>query len=337
MKSNNPSICIIGNLNIDLIIRNVPALPIWGQEVMGTDRLQVSSGQAGYLSFALRKLGISIHLIGNVGEDLYGKQILNDLNTAGIDTRGVLVSPGGDTGITIAVVRADGERAFISELGCLRDFNQAVIQENWNLVEQAAIVCLVGLFCIPGLSFAAAARQLKKAQEQGKLTMLDTGWDPANWKDETLVGMRKLLDHVSLFMPNWDEARAITRADTVEEAAKRLHELGPEIVVIKCGENGSYASRGSETCRVPPRAVQVHDAVGAGDVFNSGFLYAFIQDWPLEACLAFGNSTASLYISRKTDRFPGLLEVIAAAKEYPIFNTLMLKNSRRSIGENSEF
>jgi ribokinase len=92
MRSNHPSVCIIGNLNIDLIIRNVPGLPSWGQEVMGTDRLQVSSGQAGYLAFALRKLGVSTHLIGNVGEDLYGKQILDDLNTAGVDTRGVLIS-----------------------------------------------------------------------------------------------------------------------------------------------------------------------------------------------------------------------------------------------------
>ena len=272
MRSDHPSVCIIGNLNIDLIIRNVPGLPGWGQEVMGTDRLQVSSGQAGYLAFALRKLGISTHLIGNVGEDLYGKQILDELNTAGVDTRGVLISPG-DTGISVAVVRADGERSFISELGCLREFDHKIIEDHWNLVEQAEIVCLVGLFCIPGLSFADAARQLERARAAGKTTMLDTGWDPANWKDATLAGMRELLKHVSLFMPNWDEARAITRADTVDEAAKRLQDFGPEIVVIKCGEEGSYARRGTETYQAPPRPVQVHDAVGAGDVFNSGFLY----------------------------------------------------------------
>jgi ribokinase len=323
MRSNHPSVCIIGNLNIDLIIRNVPDLPGWGQEVMGTDRLQVSSGQAGYLAFALQKLGISTHVIGNVGVDLYGKQILDDLNTAGVDTHGVLISPG-DTGISVAVVRTDGERCFISELGCLREFDQKIIADRWNLVELAEIVCLVGLFCIPGLSFADAARQLERARAAGKTTMLDTGWDPANWKDATLAGMQELLKHVSLFMPNWDEARAITRADTVDEAAKRLQDFGPEIVVIKCGEEGSYARRGSETHQAPPRPVQVHDAVGAGDVFNSGFLYGLIHDWPLEACLAFGNSSASLYISRKVDRFPGLKEVTAAAQEYPIFNTLKL-------------
>ena len=327
MQSSHSSVCIIGNLNIDLIIRNVPGLPGWGQEVMGTDRLQVSSGQAGYLSFALRKLGISTQLIGNVGKDLYGIQILDDLNTAGVDTRGVLISPG-DTGITVAVVRVDGERSFISELGCLREFNQKIIEDHWSLVEQAEIVCLVGLFCIPGLSFFAASQQLEHARAAGKTTMLDTGWDPDNWQDATLAGMRELLKQVSLFMPNWDEARAITRADSVDEAARRLQDFGPEIVVIKCGEEGSYARRGSEAYQVPPKPVQVHDAVGAGDVFNSGFLYGLLQDWPLEACLAFGNASASLYISRKVDRFPDLQEVTATAKENPIFNTLKLSAAK---------
>ena len=99
------SICVIGNLNIDLIIRQVPHLPAWGQEVLGTSHMQVSSGQAGYLSFALSRLGIPPSLIGNVGEDMLGKQILADLDAYGVDLRGVWVTPGGQTGITVAIVR----------------------------------------------------------------------------------------------------------------------------------------------------------------------------------------------------------------------------------------
>jgi ribokinase len=311
------SICIIGNLNIDLIIRGVPGMPAWGQEVMGADRLQASSGQAGYLAFALRRLGVPTGLVGNVGDDLYGRQILDELNDYGVNTRGVEVASGGRTGITVAIARQDGERAFVSDLGCLRDFSEAAIQRSWSLVEEAAVVCLVGLFCLPGLALPAAARQLAKAREAGKLTMLDTGWDPQNWPATTLAEMRDLLAQVSLFLPNWDEARAITGQETVEGAAQRLQEMGPETVVIKCGEKGSYARRGSQTCQAGPRNVAVHDAVGAGDVFNSGFLYALLQDLPLEACLALGNTTASLYISRKSDRFPRLDEVKAAAREYP--------------------
>jgi len=313
----NSSICVIGNLNIDLIIRDVPGMPAWGQEVFGRDRLQVSSGQAGYLAFALRRLEIPVQLIGNVGEDLYGQQMLSDLRDFGVDTSGVQVTAGGHSGISVALVREDGERAFVSDLGCLRSFNENDIDRHWSQTASADTVCLVGLFCLPGLSLPAAARQMARARADGKRTMLDTGWDSQNWPAETLEGMRGLLKHVSLFMPNWDEARAITGSETVEQAALALQALGPERVVIKCGERGSFARCAAETAWAAPRRVRVYDAVGAGDVFNAGFLFGLRRAWPLRACLAWGNTTASLYISRQQNRFPGLAEAAAAAREYP--------------------
>jgi ribokinase len=312
-----PPICVIGNLNIDLIIRDVPAMPAWGQEVFGQDRLQVSSGQAGYLAFALRRLEIPVQLIGNVGEDLYGRQMLSELSAFGVDIRGVQETHGSNSGITVAMVRGDGERAFVSDLGCLRSFNEEDIQRNWSQTAPASIVCLVGLFCLPGLTLPAAAASLARARTEGKLTMLDTGWDSQNWPAATLEGMRILLKQVSLFMPNWDEARAVTGAETVEQAAELLQGMGPDRVVIKCGERGSYARLGDESGWVEPRRVRVYDAVGAGDVFNAGFLFGLRRAWPLGACLAWGNTTASLYISKKQNRFPGLAEVAAAARDYP--------------------
>ena len=108
--------------------------------------------------------------------------------------------------------------------------------------------------------------------------------------------MRGLLAQVTLFMPNQDEAQAITGQETVDGMAQALQNLGVDTVVIKSGEQGSYVRRGAATCHVLPRSVQVHDAVGAGDVFNAGFLFGLQRDWPLEACLAFGNTTASLYM-----------------------------------------
>jgi ribokinase len=285
---------------------------------MGNSHIQFSSGQAGYLSFALSRLGIPVGLIGNVGDDIYGKQILGDLDKFAIDTGSVAVMPGESTGITIAIVRTDGERAFVSDLGSLNHFSEGMIEQNWPKVQAASIVCLVGLFCIPGLDYPAAARQLARARQTGATTMLDTGWDPHNWDEETLKGMKTLLKEVTLFMPNWDEARAITHAPSVEEAALALQALGPHTVVIKCGELGSYVRSGSLTCQASPRRVPVFDAVGAGDVFNAGFLFGLKRDWSMEACLAFGNTTASLYISRQQDRFPRLNEVFAAGRQdYP--------------------
>ena len=327
-----PSICVIGNLNIDLIIRNVPKMPEWGQEVMGLESDQFSSGQAGYLSMALSRLGVRTTVIGNVGDDVYGRKILADLGTFGVHVEGVKCMNGVKTGVSVALVRADGERAFITDLGCLRIFSESMIEAHWNLVESAAIVCLVGLFCTPGISFNAAARLLARARKAGKITMVDTGWDPKNWTNETLAGLYTVLPEVAVFMPNQDEARAITGLDNLEGMARALQLAGVDKIVIKCGNSGSYAFCGTDSCVVPARSVKVYDAVGAGDIFNSGFLYGLLKNWSLEACLAFGNTSASLYISRTIDRFPRLREVAQIGREYPVLSAL---DALTNIAENN--
>ena len=317
-------ICLIGNLNIDLIIRNVPHLPSWGQEVLGNQHVQVSSGQAGYTAFALRGLQVPVSIIGNVGADLYGQQIIDDLQIKGVDIGGCEVTPGGQTGITVAIVREDGERAFVSNIGCLRDFTEANVRRHSAKVEAAGFVGLLGLFNLPGITLSIAARILSEIRTVGKITMLDTGWDPENWLPSTVDDFRFLLKGVTLFMPNWDEARAISRCDTVQAAGRMLLDQGPEIVVIKCGAEGSYACTRKEQASLPALPTTVYDAVGAGDTFNAGFLTALREGWELKACLALGNAAAALYISRSTNRFPELAEVISAAQPYGLIPIKML-------------
>jgi sugar/nucleoside kinase (ribokinase family) len=319
----NSPVCIIGNLCVDLIIRNVPSLPVWGQEVIGSSHVLVSSGQTGYTAFALRRLGIPTSVIGSVGDDLNGKQVLDDLKSYGVNTTGVIVTHDSKTGIAVAIVREDGERAFVSTLGSSQDFNEAMILEQWDKPEEASIVCLVGLFCMSNLTLKSAAGLLGKARQENKVTMLDTGWDPHNWQSDTIANMKELLSETTLFMPNMDEARAITGKNTPEEGLLALQKFGTDIVVIKCGSEGSYCRQGDHTYFVPSRKVHVFDAVGAGDTFNAGFLYGLRNNWPLDACLAIGNTVSSIYISRVTDRWPWLEEVLVTAKaNYPFIPEL---------------
>lgn len=312
----NQPICLIGNLNIDLIIRDVPHLPIWGQEVLGTSHVQVSSGQGGYTAFALRGLQVPTSLIGNVGDDFYGKKILYDLQKKGVNVNGVQVEAGGQTGITVAIVREDGERAFVSNLGCLHFFNESYVTLQREKVDRAGIVGLVGIFNLPGFDLLDAAKIFGNLRSAGKITMLDSGWDPANWPEETLEKFRALLHGVSIFFPNWDEAHAITGQNCIEEAAKSLLNEGPDIVVIKSGKEGSHVFTKEESYSLAALPVKVYDAVGAGDTFNGGFLAGFRQGWPLEACLAMGNAAAAMYISKPEDRFPSWEEAVAAAQPY---------------------
>ncbi|NMB61538.1 MAG: carbohydrate kinase family protein [Chloroflexi bacterium] len=305
-----PSGCLAGNLNIDMIIRNVPNLPLWGQEVLGNNYSIVSSGQTAYTAFALRKFNISIKIIGNVGNDIYGEKIINDLANSGANIDEVEIVEDGKTGITVAIVRNDGERAFVSDPSSLVAFNGSLLTRHHECIKESDFFFLMGIFFLPGLELSDAQYTLAQAQAMGKITFLDTGWDPQGWQDKTIYNLRKSLQHVDYFIPNLDEAHAITSEKDPEKAASALLNDGAKSVIIKMGVQGSLAKTNEVTIYTPAHSVKVIDAVGAGDVFNAGFVFSRMQNWPLDLCLAFGTATSALYISKTKDRFPSLQNVV---------------------------
>ncbi|GAK58053.1 PfkB domain protein [Candidatus Vecturithrix granuli] len=316
--------CLIGNFNIDLIIRNVPNLPVWGQEVAGNNYMQVSAGQAAYTGFALHSLGVPVSVIGYVGDDLYGRQIRDDLIKSGIEISGLEMVKSACTAITVAIVRPDGERAFVSDFSFQRKADESIIQRHWQEVKQAKYVGILGIFCLPGFNLASIASKMDALQSQGKITVLDTGWDSTGWPPEHIDGINTLLKHTTIFMPNLDEAQALTGYKLPEDCAAELRKRGAELVIVKLGKDGSYAHIDKQTYCQEALPANVYDAVGAGDVFNAGFLYAFENGWEIPHCLIFGNAASAIYISRSENRFPNQEEVYDYAKRYyelPPLNT----------------
>jgi sugar/nucleoside kinase (ribokinase family) len=89
-----------------------------------------------------------------------------------------------------------------------------------------------------------------------------------------------LLPHVDIFLPNEREALALTRTENIEEALEHLARLS-KTVAIKLGAQGALARAANEQIRVPSIPVRVTDTVGAGDAFDAGFLYGWLNDWSL--------------------------------------------------------
>jgi ribokinase len=308
-----PPVCVVGNLNTDLILRGVPALPDWGTEAVGTGSATFPAGQAGYLALGLRRLDVPTHVIGAVGSDPAGERISGALSATGADTGGIEVIPGGRTGITVAVVRPDGERAFISDFGCGNEVDETVVHRGWEHVDACAVMCLVGLFNLTSLHLGAATDLVAKAHDQGCTTVLDPGWDPGGWPAETISGFMRLLEEVDVFLPNSDEAAAISGSTDPETASAFLQEAGPSTVVVKCGAEGSYGRHEDQTHHVSAIPVPVADAVGAGDAFDAAFIRARLAGDGLAASMDFANTAAGLYVSRPDDRFPSLLQIVSAS------------------------
>lgn len=307
------SVCVVGNLNTDLIFRGILDLPDWGTEAVATSSISFPAGQAGNLALGLRRLGVPTHVIGAVGGDPAGERISAALASAGVDTGGIEILSQGRTGITVAAVRPDGERAFVSDFGCGNDIDEALVYRHWDHADGCAVFCLVGLFNLGSLHLAAATRLIAKARDQGCTTVLDSGWDPGGWPTETITAFLRLLGGIDVFLPNKDEAAAISGSADPATASAILQDAGPSTVVVKCGADGSYGRHEDQTYQVPAIRVPVADAVGAGDAFDAAFIRARLAGDDLAASMDFANTAAGLYVSRPDDRFPTPQQVVSTS------------------------
>jgi sugar/nucleoside kinase (ribokinase family) len=135
------------------------------------------------------------------------------------------------------------------------------------------------------------------------VTVLDTGWDPGNWEHGGREEVRAMLRHTDIFMPNMEEARALTGRDDPDGAAAQLATWGPGMVIVKLGPDGALGLRDGARVRVPALATPVADTVGAGDCFNAGVLYALVRDWPLAESLRLGTAVAGYAIAGRHPRY----------------------------------
>ena len=120
----------------------------------------------------------------------------------------------------------------------------------------------------------------RKVRKQGLSTSLDTNFDP----DEKWIDFDDLLSETTIFLPNEREAISLSGESNLDLAAKVLGSK-VEILAVKQGADGALGVQGQKQIQVESIPVQVVDQVGAGDSFDAGFLYGYLQGWKIEKSL----------------------------------------------------
>lgn len=300
---------VIGNYNLDMVLYPVNLLPAWGEERTCGMRFLRPAGSAGYAALALRKLGMPVIAVGNIGDDFFGSLILNALNQVAVDTR-YLQKTDAPTGVSVTMVNDRGDRAFVTHCGHLDELSMDDVIRDIHSIPEVSFCLLSGYFLLRSLGSSRAIDVLRASKARGGTTMLDTGHDPHGWESDTVESLHDILKEVDIFCPNYEEAAAISRESGIEQAARRLLELGPQTVIIKNGALGSlYASRSAGVVLETAIPTEVFDTTGAGDAFNAGVIYGFSHEWSPRRILRFASAVATLTISREDERAPSLQEV----------------------------
>jgi sugar/nucleoside kinase (ribokinase family) len=279
------SILVAGEINPDLILTG-DVEPAFGQVEKLVDSAALTIGSSSVI-FACgpARLGMSVAFIGVCGDDIFGHFMLAEMTQHGLDVSNVIIDPAQQTGLSV-ILNHGVDRAILTHPGSLSALRADQVSDD--LLKKAGHLHVASYFLQTALQ-PGLVDLFQRARRLGLTTSLDTNWDPsARWQ-----GVNNLLPLVDVFLPNENEALSLTGEATVEEAAALLsRQCG--LVALKLGAKGALARRGDEIARAPALKMQVVDTVGAGDSFDGGFLYAWLNGWGLERSLRLGAACGSL-------------------------------------------
>ena len=304
-------VLVLGDCNPDLILSGQDVKPAFGQVEKLVEKASLAIGGSGAIfACGAARLGLRTVFSSVVGDDVFGRFMLEALGERGVDTRGVLVDAHRPTGVTV-VLSKPGDRAMLTAPGTIADMRSGLVDPE--LVRSCRHLHVSSYYLQRGLQ-QGLPEVFEEAHVEDATTSVDPNWDP---RGEWNSGLLKLLAETDWFLPNSAEARQITGVDDLQIATTALAENGCTLAV-KLGAGGGLAARGDEVFEIPAYQVQVEDTTGAGDSFDAGLVAAVLQGEPLRRALEIAVVCGSLSTRARggVDAQPTMEEVRAALESF---------------------
>ncbi|MBI2872975.1 MAG: ribokinase [Chloroflexi bacterium] len=297
-----PTIVVLGGINMD-IFAVAPRLPETGETVVGSRYFITPGGKGANQAVACARLGALCRMVGRVGADAFGHELLDSMARAGVDVSGVAEDTEHASGVAILdVEETTGQNRIIQVPGA----NWATGPEDAARAVAAmegAHALMLQLEVPPQVSLEVA----RQAHARGCWVVLD----PAPARPFPLEMWRYL--HV--MTPNETEAEPlvglpVTGLQEARAAARDLRLGGAPAAVVKLGEKGAaWADRHGEGI-LPAYPVRAVDTVGAGDAFNAGLAVALAEGRPMQEALRWAMAAGALAVTR-----PGAQEAMPTRAE----------------------
>jgi sugar/nucleoside kinase (ribokinase family) len=276
-----PRVVCAGIVVADVFVPPLARLPDPGELVATGDFVVETGGCAANTAVALARLGVAPAVVAKVGTDLFGDFVEQELAGEGVDVSGLGRAEGLGTSKTVIVPVSGEDRRYIHTFGANAALEAADIAPA--LLPPPEILSIGGYLVLPALRQAELAEQLAAARRAGVCTVFDVV-APAD-RALTVADVAEVLPEVDFFVPNDDEAGALTGESDPRRQAERLLELGAGTVVVTLGERGLLAMSRDETIELPAPHVELVEPSGAGDAFAAGLICGLLEGLDLRRCL----------------------------------------------------
>lgn len=298
-----PHIVVIGSLNMDLVV-SVPRMPQVGETLTGTGFKMIPGGKGANQAVGCTRLGAKTTLIGAVGCDAFGEQMIMQLKAEGIQTATIERIENVPTG-TATIYHSPNDNCIAVVPGANEYCTPELVSSHERTICEADLL-LVQLEIPP----AAVNRAMEIAASAGVPVVLNPA--PAQQLPEEMLKL------ASFITPNETEFELISGSSSAEADLQHgmlnwEERYGNQLIITRGKQGSSFLLDGAlETVKAP--LVEVVDTTGAGDAFNSAFCVAYAGGQSKEQAVSFAVKAASLSVTKFGAQagMPTLQEVIEA-------------------------
>lgn len=286
-----PKLLVVGSMNMDVMIYGVPYIPDFGESVMCSSYCYIPGGKGSNQAMAAALQGADVTMVGRVGEDAYGHELVENLNKVFVDTKYIVFDKESQTGFDPILVDDSGKYVSYVVLGAndrlsSDQVKKALDEKEFDMVVMQLEMPLETVYSV-----------YEYATRKNIPVFLDAG--PA--KSIPL----KRLKGIFIISPNEAETKALTGidVDTTEqaiEAAKKLFkEVEPKYVILKMGSRGALLYDGISATMIPCFQVDAVDSTAAGDTFGAALAIQICKDTNMKDAIVFAHAAAGICVSRK--------------------------------------
>lgn len=264
------NIVVIGSSNTDMVVKT-SHLPIGGETVLGGDFFMNAGGKGANQAVAAARYGNRVVFVAKTGDDLFGKQVREQLKIDGIITDYVFIDKEHPSGVALITIDKDAENCIVVASGANMYLSTDDIDQAADEICSADVVLMQLESPVETVAYAA-----RMAAQAGVPVILN----PAPAPIEPLS--TELMQNLYLITPNRSEASLIsgievTDMESAQRAAKAIYAMGPRNVIITLGSEGSLIYDGETFMHIEALKVKAVDTTAAGDTYN-GVLASVIAE-----------------------------------------------------------
>jgi len=277
---------VIGDLNTDIIVSNLNGYPELGKEILARNFYVNVGGSGGIFAAVLSGLGVKTSIISKIGSDFFGNFLIAEMKKYGVNTGNLIVENGKETGATVSLSYGN-DKSQISKLDLIKSLKTDEISfDNFTNLRH---VHFSSYYMMDNLKKGYVDTVKKIKSKFSNVTFsLDTNNDPEDkWGQEVY----NVIKNIDILFLNKKEVLKISGENDIEAAIEKLSKFVDK-VIVKMGREGYLAKINKKYYKgecINKLNKNFKDSTGAGDNFDAGFIYGYINNFGIEKSLKIAN------------------------------------------------